>query len=85
MKIQMEISNKQYELLRKIRTLSATVGILTYLLLQATQPIRLPEIVPTYDMPKNVIDTIENKTTPMEYNPRGGKVFLAKNQSELSS
>lgn len=84
MNIQMEISDSQYRLLRKIRTLSATVGILTYLLLQANKPIQLPTVIPPYDIPHNVIDTTKKETAPIEYNPRGGKVFLAKNQQKPS-
>ena len=86
MKIQMEVSDSQYKMLRKIRTLSATVGILTYLLLQANRPIQLPTIVPLYDIPQNVIDTTKKETAPLRYNSRGGNnTFLARSQEKPTS
>lgn len=74
------MSNSRYNMLCKIRTLSASVAILTYLFLQSCRSTPEIKIIDLYDKQYNIVDTSKHDTTPIEYNPRGGQVFLAKNR-----
>ena len=79
------MSNSRYKMLCKIRALSASVAILTYLFLQASSPVaKFKDLSPANNI-FDVSDTLKKHQAPIEYNPRGGEVFLAKNRFEQES